>query len=141
MWNMIWPVGLVVVANTFYNICTKATPADANPFLSLVVTYLIGAAVCLLIFVFSKSRGGIGAELGKLNWTAIVLGIVIVGLEVGYIFIYRAGWKMSNASITANICLACVLLLIGTLIYRETFTLKKLIGLVVCGAGLWLVSR
>lgn len=141
MWNMIWPIGLVVVANTFYNICAKATPAEANPFLSLMVTYLMGAAVCLLIFAFSKAKGGFGTELGKLNWTAIVLGIVIVGLEVGYIFIYRAGWQVSNASVTANICLACVLLLIGTLVYRETFTLKKLIGLAVCGAGLWLVSK
>jgi len=140
MWNMIWPVGLVVVANTFYNICTKATPADADPFLSLMVTYVVGAAVCLLIFLFSRHHGSISAEFGKLNWTALVLGIVIVGLEVGYIFIYRAGWQVSSASVTANICLACVLLLVGAVAFRETITLKKLLGIAVCAAGLWLVT-
>ena len=34
--------------------------------------------------MFSKSRGGIGAELGKLNWTAIVLGIVSLTLNNKY---------------------------------------------------------
>jgi len=138
---MIWPVGIVVIANTFYNICTKSTPEQANPFLSLLVTYLVGAAVCLVCFLFYKNRGTLGAELKNLNWTAIVLGIVIVGLEFGYICIYRAGWQMSTASLTANICLACVLVLIGVLIYREVLTLRRIIGMVICAAGLILVSK
>ena len=79
------------------------------------------AAVCLLIFLFSRHHGSISAEFGKLNWTALVLGIVIVGLEVGYIFIYRAGWQVSSASVTANICLACVLLLVGAVAFIIIF--------------------
>ena len=50
--------------------------------LGLAALTLIGAAVCLLIFVFSKAKGGFGTEFGKLNWTAIVLGIVILLLSM-----------------------------------------------------------
>lgn len=141
MWNMIWPMGLVVLANTFYNICTKSTPADVDPFLSLMVTYFVGAGICLLIFLLSKGGGAFAAELKRLNWASVVLGIVIVGLEVGYLFIYRAGWQVNTASITANLCLACVLLFVGALLYHETITLKKLIGFAICAVGLILVSH
>ena len=38
MWNYIWPVLLVVGANTFYHICSKSTPDNVQPFATLVVT-------------------------------------------------------------------------------------------------------
>ena len=31
MWNYIWPVLLVVGANTFYHICSKSTPDNVQP--------------------------------------------------------------------------------------------------------------
>ena len=39
-WNLFWPIALITLANCFYNICTKSTPEQANPFLSLCVTYV-----------------------------------------------------------------------------------------------------
>ena len=48
--SMYWPILLVVLSNTFYNICAKATPQDVNPFASLSVTYLVGAAASLAVY-------------------------------------------------------------------------------------------
>jgi hypothetical protein len=45
MWSTIWPLLLVVVSNTVYHIVAKQTPTGASPFLSLTVTYVVGAAV------------------------------------------------------------------------------------------------
>ena len=44
MWSMIWPILIVVGANTFYHICAKSTPENANAFASLAITYGVGAA-------------------------------------------------------------------------------------------------
>lgn len=140
-WNMIWPIGIVVVSNVIYNICTKSTPANADSFLSLMVTYLIAAACSFAMFFLNPSHGRIAAELKQLNWTAIVLGIVIVGLEFGYICIYRAGWQVSVGSLTANICLACVLVVVGVLFYHEALTFRRILGMILCAAGLILVSK
>lgn len=141
MWNMIWPVGLVVLANVLYNICTKSTPTEANAFLSLTITYLVAAGVSALLFWADRSAGGLGSELKQLNWTSLVLGVCIIGLEFGYICIYRAGWPVSMGSLVANLCLACVLVVVGVLLYKEVVTLRQILGLVVCGAGLVLLSR
>ena len=30
MWSMLWPLGLIILSNTVYNICTKSTPAGVD---------------------------------------------------------------------------------------------------------------
>ncbi len=141
MWNMIWPLALIVASNCFYNICTKSMPSNANAFASLTATYLAGSVLSAALFLCGTRGNGIGAELSKINWTSIVLSFAIVGLEAGYVFLYRAGWKVSIGSLTANICLAIALLAIGCLRYRETITPRQLLGILVCGAGLFLICK
>ena len=67
--------------------------------------------------------------------------VTVVGLELGYIFIYRAGWKVSVASLVANIALACLLVVVGVLLYKEVLTLRQVAGMGLCVAGLLLISR
>jgi len=98
MWNMIWPIALVVFANAVYNICAKSTPAGAHAFLSLTVTYLVAAGITAALFLADRSAGPLVSEVKNLNWTAPVLGLAIVGLEFGYLCIYRAGWPVRRSS-------------------------------------------
>ena len=140
MWNMIWPLVLNVGSNCFYNICTKSMPEGANTFGALTVTYLVGAVLSAVLFVVSVKPAGVLNEISKINWTSFILGLAIVGLEAGYVFLYRAGWKVSNGALTANICLAIALLIIGYLLYRETISTKQVAGIIVCGVGLFLIN-
>ena len=140
MWTMIWPLLLIVLSNCFYNICTKSVPEGVNTFGTLTITYLVGAVLSAVLFVVSVKPSGVASEIAKINWTPFVLGIAIVGLEAGYVFLYRAGWKVSNGALTANICLAVALLIIGFLLFKETITIKQLAGVVVCGIGLFLIN-
>ena len=138
IWHLAWPILMVVLANTIYNICTKSAPASVNAFLMMGVTYCVAACVCLVTFL-CMSGGKIAEEFGKLNWTAPVLGIAIIGLETGYIFIYRAGWKVSQGALVANVALAVVLLFVGASLYKEQISVRQIIGVLVCLAGLALV--
>ena len=140
MWNMLWPLLLIVGSNCFYPICAKSLPADVNPFASLTRTYLVGAALSALLFLFSAGFSRLGTELAKTNWTALVLGVAIVGLEAGFVFLYRAGWKVSSGALVANICLAVALLFIGWLLYKESISPRQLLGVALCCAGLLLVN-
>ena len=141
MWNMLWPVLVVVGANTIYNISTKSTPANVNAFASLAMTYVMAALSSVVLFFLTSDSKNLLAELAKTNWTAYALGIAIIGLEFGYICIYRAGWKIGVASLVANISLACVLLIVGYFFYKEVITLKQLIGMGVCALGLMLIVK
>ncbi len=141
MWNMLWPILIVVGSNTVYNISTKSTPAGVNAFASLALSYLVAAASSIIMFYVSADNKNLIREIAKTDWTSIALGITIVGLEFGYICIYRAGWKINTASVVANISLACVLLVVGLLLYKEAISLRQLLGMGVCAAGLVLIAK
>ena len=139
-WNLIWPILIVILANTFYNICMKSMPNSVNPFGALMVTYLVAAIISAIIFAFMVGPSNVVFEISKVNWTSIILAIAIVGLEVGYVFVYRAGWTVSTATVVANIGLACVLIGVGYLLYKENVSLNQILGIVVCMVGLILIN-
>ena len=141
MWSMIWPLMLIVGSNCLYNICTKSMPEDTNTFGALIITYLTGAVLSAVIFISGTGPARAVAEISHVNWTSFVLGLSIVGLEAGYVFLYRAGWKVNSGSVTANICLAIALVFIGFLLYKETISPRQVLGIVICGIGLFLISR
>lgn len=139
--SLFLPVLIVVCANTMYNVCTKSTPAEVNPFITLFFTYVVAAIVTVILFFAFGNPADMMGEISNVNWTSIVLGISIVGLETGYILMFRAGWKISNASIVANICLAISLIFVGYIIYKENIDLKQILGIIVCMVGLILITN
>lgn len=140
MWQMLYPILIIVVSNVLYNVCTKSAPEKVNSFALLTVTYLIAAVVSFATFFITAKGKNIITEFGKTNWSTFVLGIVIVGLELGYILAYRNGWAMNTASVTANITLAIVLIFVAAIFYKESITLKQVAGIVLCGGGLVLIN-
>ncbi len=118
----------------------KSMPSDVNPFGALMVTYLVAAIISAIIFVFSVGPSNIGDGLSKINWTSVILALAIVGLEVGYVFVYRAGWAVSTASVVANIGLACVLIFVGYFLYKENISINQIVGIVLCMFGLVLIN-
>ena len=140
MWSMLYPILIIVLSNILYNICTKSTPSEVNAFAALSITYLIAAAVSFATFFITSKDKNIITEFGKTNWTTFVLGVVIVGLELGYILAFRNGWAMNTASVTANITLAVALIFVSMIFYKESITLKQVAGIVLCGGGLVLIN-
>ena len=136
----IWPIALVVVSNTLYQICAKSVPDGMNPLASLTITYLIGAIVSCAMYYILNRNANLVREFRMLNWAPIVLGIVIVGLEVGFIYAFRAGWQVSTAQIVSSAVLAVILIFAGYLLYHEAITWNKIIGIIVSLAGLVLIN-
>lgn len=140
MFNYIWPLLLVVISNVFYQICAKSVPGDMNPFASLTVTYLVGAVCSFVMYCLMNKDANIIKEYAKLNWAPFVLGLVIIGLEVGYFYAYKAGWPVSTAQIVQAAVLAVILIFVGKYLYKEEITWNKIVGIVVCLAGLGLIN-
>lgn len=141
MFAYIWPIALVVVCNTLYQVCAKSVPADMDPFASLTITYLVGAAASFALYFGLNRSGTLLQEYRQLNWAPIVLGLVVVALEVGMIFAYKAGWKVSLASTVQGTFVAIALVAVGALFYHEAITLNKLIGVALCLGGLAVMNR
>ena len=140
MFSYVWPIALVVLSNVAYQICAKSVPEEMNPFASLTVTYLVGAAASGILFFILDHNGNLIHEVQKINWAPLVLGIVIVGLEAGWIYAYKAGWQVSTGFIVHSAFLAIALIFVGYLLYHEAMTWNKLAGVGICLIGLVLIN-
>ena len=140
MWNYIWPIALAVLSNIFYHICSKSSPNNVDPFATLTVTYLVGAFTSLVLYYAIGNRGNLLQEYKQLNWAPFVLGFVIVGLEVGFMYAYRNGWTVNTASVVQSAFLAVALLFVGLLIFKEPISWNKAVGMIVCLIGLVLIN-
>ena len=139
--SMIWPIALIVLANVLYNICSKETPQAIDPLASLTVTYLVGAGFSALLYALLNKKANLFAEYSHLNWTSFVLGLAVVGLEAGSIYMYKAGWKISSGQLVYSSVLAVCLVIIGVVFYHESISPTKAAGIAVCALGLYLINR
>lgn len=138
---MFWPILLAAFSDIFYQICAKSMPATLDPLAGLPITYMVGAVVSAILYFVLNKGGDIIAEWAKVNWTSFILGVAIVGLEVGSMYIYKVGWPVNTGYMVKSIILAIALIAVGYFIYKENFSLTKAAGIAVCLFGLYLLNK
>ena len=140
MFSYIWPIALVIFSNIVYQICAKSVPKEINPLASLTITYLMAALMSGILYAVLSDEVNFFREYGKLNWAPVGLGVVIVGLEAGWIYAYKAGWQVSTGFIVQSAVLAVALLFVGYWMYSEALSWNKIIGVSICIVGLIVIN-
>ena len=138
MW---WPIALIVFSNVFYNICSKQTPEGIHPLAALTVTYLVSAIGSGILFYILTPGANLLGEYKSLNWTTFVLGLAVIGLEAGSMYMYKAGWNINAGHLVHSTILAVLLVFVGYWLYHETISAQKVAGIILCLAGLYLINR
>ncbi len=134
-------MALCILATILYQLFQKLTPANANPAVALTATYVSSLALCLLTLpVIFPLKKDLGSEIHQLNFASFALALALVGLEVGFLLLYRSGWRISIAAVVVNVTATVLLLIIGVVFFREKITLVNAIGILVCIAGLVLIN-
>jgi drug/metabolite transporter (DMT)-like permease len=138
--QLLW-LSLAIAATVAYHVILKLTPAGANPLLSLLVTY--GSVTVLFAAVLALGPGDFAwrEQVLHLNWTALALAVAIIGLDLGFILLYRTGFEVSLGALVTQTAAAMLLVGVGVLVFREKLSLANGVGIVLCVAGLWLVNR
>lgn len=106
--------------------------------LSVTVNYVTALLVSLLILPFYPGKS-VRASWGNLNWASVAVGVAIVGIELGFVVAYRSGWRISVASLMANVATALLLVAIGVVFFREHLNGRSVAGIALCILGLGLV--
>ena len=76
-----------------------------------------------------------------MNAAPVLLGMSVVGLEVGFIYAYKVGWPVSTVSTVQSAFLAIALLAVGALLYHEAITVNKVLGVAICLVGLYFLNK
>lgn len=138
--QLLW-LSLAIACTVAYHVVLKLTPAGVNPLLSLMATYGMVTLLFGLVLALAPGEFAWRAEVRQLNWTAIALAVAIIGLDLGFILLYRTGFEVSLGALVTQTAGAMLLVGIGVLVFREQLTAANGLGIVLSLAGLWLVNR
>lgn len=78
--------------------------------------------------------------MGEVNLTSYLLGISIIGIELGYLLIYRFGGKVSLAYTLVSAAIIVILALGGIFFFHENISSIKYLGLLLCIIGVVLLT-
>jgi drug/metabolite transporter (DMT)-like permease len=134
-------IALVVVTNLVYHLAQKSIGRDVHPLVSVFASYAIALVTTLCLFPFFPVRPSLGAAVRQLRWPTVAIGISIVGIEVGFLLAYRAGWRISLGSTATAAAVAVLLIPAGLLLFGERLSLANVAGIALCIAGLSLIVR
>ena len=133
-------ISLAICSSALYHFVAKSTPSDVNFTVSLLVTYAIAFTVTLFTFFFFPARNGIAAELKQLNWASVILAIAIVGIEFGFLLVYRSGWQLGLAAVLTNVAASLILLPVAVFIFKDKVSWVNIAGIFICLIGLIMLN-
>ncbi len=132
---------LIVAGLVVYQLAQKSTDQSANPFVVVILAYLIGIAACIGgYFLFPRQDTDLLPMMRTVLWSALGIGLGAAAIEVGFMLAYRAGWNLSLLPVSVNVCGAVLLILIGPIAFRESLSMEKVIGILLCIGGLVLIT-
>lgn len=132
---------LTVGANLIYHLTQKSISPNSNPLVSILITYIVAISITLIAIIFFPPKTGLVSEIKSLNWASYALGFGIVAIELGFLFVYRAGWNISIVSLYSNIAAAIFLVPIGLLFFKESLKISNVFGIVLAIISIILLSK
>ena len=133
-------ITIAIVSSALYHFSQKQIPAQASPVVSLIVTYVVALLLCLGLLYFAPPQGGLLASLRALNWSTYLLALSIVGLETGFLLVYRSGWNIGLAAVLVNVIASLMLVPVALLYFKDKLTCINIAGILVCLVGLVMLT-
>jgi drug/metabolite transporter (DMT)-like permease len=133
-------MAIVIISVVFYQIFQKSISSNVNPAVSLLITYVVAIIVSLILYFILPSKESFIDSIKSANYASYLMGIAIVGIELGFLLIYRNGWKLGLAAPLFSSITNILLILIGLTVFKEHITGLKLLGLLFCIVGVVLIS-
>ena len=140
MFLFYFSITLAIASSALYHFSAKSTPANVNFPISLFVTYAVAILITLLIASFFPAKNGLALELKKLNWASFLLAIAIVGIEFGFLLVYRSGWNLGIAAVLVNVVASLILVPVAIFVFKDKLNWVNIVGILVCLVGLVMLN-
>src|SRR5512146_2308712 len=129
-------IALTIFSSALYHFSQKKIPAGVHPIVSVIVTYIASLLICFVLLAFIRPQGGVWQAVKQLNWASYVLALSLIGLEVGFLLAYRAGWNIGLAAVLVNVVASLILIPVALLVFRDKLSWVNIAGVLVCLIGL-----
>ncbi|MEW6400792.1 MAG: hypothetical protein AB1649_03270 [Chloroflexota bacterium] len=140
MFLFYFSITLAILSSALYHFSAKSTPANVNFTISLIVTYAVALLITALTIFFFPAKNGLLSELRQLNWASFLLAVAIVGIEFGFLLVYRSGWNLGIAAVLVNVIASLLLVPVAIFIFKDHLNWVNVAGIIVCLVGLVMLN-
>ena len=140
MFLFYFSITLAICSSALYHFSAKSVPSNINFAISLIVTYAVALGITLIVALLFPAQNGLASELKNLNWASFLLAIAIVGIEFGFLLVYRAGWNLGIAAVLTNVVASLILVPVAIFVFKDKLSIINVIGILVCLAGLVMLN-
>lgn len=131
---------LATLATTGYHFFVKKIPADINPIVSVMGIYTAVLLMSALVLPFFVDKGTLADNVARLSWVQLAVAVVVFGMELGFLLMYRYGWNLSVGNVVTGVFINALLMSIGLLFLHEKLSSINIAGLVLCAVGVAMVG-
>jgi drug/metabolite transporter (DMT)-like permease len=135
------PLLLVVSGSLLYHVAAKSIPKGFDPAASLIGLYATALAGGVIVYAARRPAASAFAWSRMWHPTIAAVGVGALMIEIGFLLAYRGAWPVSTVSVFTNGVVAVLLVAVGAAFFGEAVTPIKLIGVVLCLAGVLLLQR
>jgi drug/metabolite transporter (DMT)-like permease len=140
MFLFYFSITLAIASSALYHFSAKSTPGNVNFSISLIITYLVALGITLLTTIFFPAKSGLASELKQLNWASFLLAIAIVGIEFGFLLVYRSGWNLGIAAVLVNVVASLILVPVAIYVFKDKLNWVNIVGILICLVGLVMLN-
>jgi multidrug transporter EmrE-like cation transporter len=140
MFLFYFSITLAILSSALYHFSAKSVPGNINFAISLLVTYAVALAITLIVTLFLPPSNGWVSEVKQVNWASFLLALAIVGIEFGFLLVYRAGWNLGIAAVLTNVVASLILVPVAIFVFKDKLNWVNIAGILVCLAGLMMLN-
>jgi drug/metabolite transporter (DMT)-like permease len=133
-------ISLAILSSALYHFSARSVPPNINFGISLLVTYVAALGITLIVTLFLPPSNGWAAEVKQVNWASFLLALAIVGIEFGFLLVYRAGWNLGIAAVLTNVVASLILVPVAIFVFKDKLNWVNIAGILVCLAGLVMLN-
>ena len=138
---MLGPLALIVGSVVLYQVSTKLLPKGLNHWHALMLFYALALMLTVVMTLFDRPTRSLLEDMRKLNWAVPLVALSVVGIELGWILVFRAGAGLSLTGLIVNVAVAVIVIPIGLLFFSEKISLVNVAGMALCLIGLVLIAQ
>ena len=146
---LLFALALTTVGVVVYHVGQKLVPPTAHPMAVLMGAYAVAFTLSALALPWLQPASAAGPwrqafagmATGPGLRVALVLGLGVLLIEMGFLLAYRAGGSLQWVNVAVNGAGTLLLIPIALLCFKEAFSLPKALGILLVMGGLALLTR
>jgi drug/metabolite transporter (DMT)-like permease len=131
---------VAIIGAVGYQYFVKRVPGSLNPIVSVMGIYVAVLALSVILLPLFPADGGLFHHVRQLSWIQLALAVSVLMIELGFLLMYRYGWKLSTGNLITGVVINLVLVGLGITLLGEKVNPINAIGIGLSILGVALIS-